>query len=238
MVSPGSEMVLFRRRMASAPSSSAPPPAPSSTGRFGGDLLDSLRAGAEQLAGTIGRRRMIAGGVGLGALLAAANEMGDKNENARQNLVDSLGAGGGSAAAAAIPLALMGGGPLTWLAAAGMGLAGSQIGKAGLRGATDLMGLTTTESPEAKAVRDGLNANEAAITMDTRRRLANLPVAAQEMALQRQDAMLRMEQDLRARQQAAYAQAVLAMAQGGTTAALNTIPEMAQQVLAMPTPYG
>ena len=46
-----------------------------------------------------------------------------------------------------------------------------------------------------------------------------------------------MKQDLEARQQAAYAQAVLAMAQGGATSALNTIPQMAQQVLATPSPY-
>lgn len=232
MVSPSSSMVHVPR-MASPPSGGLPPTAP---GRKAGGWLQDLRDSASSLAGTMGRRRMIAGGVGLGALLAAANEMGDKNENARQNLVDATGAGAG-AMAGVIPLALGATGPLGWLAGAGLALAGSQIGKAGLRGATDLMGLTTTESPEAKAIRDGLNANEAGITMDTRRRLANLPLAQQEMALQREDAMLRMEQDLRARQQAAYAQAMLAMAQGGATTALNTIPQMAQQVLAMPTPY-
>jgi len=223
-------------RMAGAPPLSAPPPAPSSTGRFGGDWLQELRDGASGLASTIGRRRMIAGGVGLGALLAAANEMGDKNENARQNLVDATGAGAG-AMAGVIPLALGVTGPLGWLAGAGLALAGSQIGKAGLRGATDLIGLTTTESPEGRAIRMGLNASNAQIRMDANRRLANLPIARQEMALQRENDMLRMKQDLEARQQAAYAQAVLAMAQGGTTAALNTIPRMAQQVLAMPTPY-
>lgn len=237
MVSPGSEMVPFRRRMAQAAAGGSPPNDPPNGPRNAGDLLQSLRTGAEGLAGGLGRRRMIAGGVGLGALLAAASEMGDKSENARQNLVDATGAGAG-AMAGVIPLALGATGPLGWLAGAGLALAGSQIGKAGLRGATDLMGLTTTESPEAKLLRDAFNANEAGITMDSRRRLANLPIAEQEMALQRQDAMLRMKQDLEARQQAAYAQAVLAMAQGGAATALQTIPAMAQQVLAMPSPYG
>jgi hypothetical protein len=200
--------------------------------RKAGDLMASLR----DMATTVGRKRMIAGGVGLGGLLAAANEMGDKNESASQNLVDATGAGVGSLAALA-PLALGASGPMGWLAAAGLGLAGSQIGKAGLRGATDLMGLTTTETPEAKAIRDSINASRAGITMDAERRRANLPLAEQEMALARQDSVLRMKADLEARQQAAYAQALLAMAQGGADRALGAIPSMAQQVLAMPTPY-
>lgn len=125
-----------------------------------------------------------------------------------------------------------------WLAAAGLGLAGSQIGKAGLRGATDLMGLTTTETPEAKAIRDGINANRAGITMDAERRRANLPLAEQEQALLRQDMILRMKADLEARQQAAYAQAMLTMATDGTTRAVQAVPAAAQQILSMPAGYG
>ena len=214
-----------------------------SGGRMAGDLMSSLSSaaagsidGLKDLGKMLGRRRMIAGGAGLGGLLAAASEMGDKSETAQQNLVDATGAGVGSLAALA-PLAVGMSGPMGWLAAAGLGLAGSQIGKAGLRGATDLMGLTTPETPEAKAIRNALSANDAGITMDSRRRLANLPIAEQEMALARQNDILRMKADLEARQQAAYAQAVLAMAQSGSNQALGAIPTAAQQILSMPSPY-
>jgi hypothetical protein len=188
------------------------------------------------LAGGMGRKRLIAGGAGIGGLLAAAGEMGDKSETPQQNLVDATGAGVGSLAALA-PLAFGMSGPMGWLAAAGLGLAGSQVGKAGLRGATDLVGLTRSDTPEQKAIQNALNANEAGITMDSRRRQANLPIAEQEMALARQNDILRMKADLEARQQAAYAQAVLAMAQGGSNQALGAMSGAAQQILSMPNPY-
>jgi hypothetical protein len=162
--------------------------------------------------------------------------MGDKSETPQQNLVDATGAGVGSLAALA-PLAFGMSGPMGWLAAAGLGLAGSQVGKAGLRGATDLVGLTRSDTPEQKAIQNALNANEAGITMDSRRRQANLPIAEQEMALARQNDILRMKADLEARQQAAYAQAVLAMAQGGSNQALGAMSGAAQQILSMPNPY-
>ena len=200
--------------------------------RWAGDLMSSLSG----FANSMGRKRLIAGGAGLGGLLAAAGEMGDKSETPQQNLVDATGAGVGSLAALA-PLAVGMSGPMGWLAAAGLGLAGSQIGKAGLRGATDLAGLTRPETPEEKVIRDGLNANEAGITMDIRRRQANLPLAEQEMALARQNDILRMKADLEARQQAAYAQAVLAMAQSGSSQALGAMSAGAQQIVSMPSPY-
>jgi hypothetical protein len=73
--------------------------------------------------------------------------------------------------------------------------------------------------------------------MDSRRRQANLPIAEQEMALARQNDILRMKADLEARQQAAYAQAVLAMARDGSDRALAAMPSAAQQILSMPSPY-
>ncbi len=200
--------------------------------RWAGDLMSSLSS----LAGGMGRKRLIAGGAGIGGLLAAAGEMGDKSETPQQNLVDATGAGVGSLAALA-PLALGMSGPMGWLAAAGLGLAGSQVGKAGLRGATDLVGLTRSDTPEQKAIQNALNANEAGITMDSRRRQANLPIAEQEMALARQNDILRMKADLEARQQAAYAQAMLAMAQNGSSQALGAMSAGAQGILSMPNPY-
>ena len=214
------------------PSSSGNGVSGSSGPRWAGDLMSSLSS----LAGGMGRKRLIAGGAGIGGLLAAAGEMGDKSETPQQNLVDATGAGVGSLAALA-PLAFGMSGPMGWLAAAGLGLAGSQAGRAGLRGATDLMGLTRSDTPEQKAIQNAISANEAGITMDSRRRQANLPLAEQEMALSRQNDILRMKADLEARQQAAYAQAVLAMAQGGSSQALGAMSGAAQQILSMPNPY-
>jgi hypothetical protein len=179
---------------------------------------------------------MIAGGVGIGALLAAANEMGDKNETANQNIVDAAGAGLGGLAALA-PLALGMTGPAGWAAAGVAGLAGSQVGKAGLRGATDLIGLTRTESPEAAAIRQAENVAALEMEMNRRRRMTDLPLREKELALERQHAIEQLKAEVALRQQYEYAQAAMNMATGNTASIVQSVPSMANQVMSRPTVF-
>jgi hypothetical protein len=177
---------------------------------------------------------MILGGAGIGGLLAAANEMGDKTETANQNIVDAAGAGlGGAGLAALAPLALGLSGPAGWAAAGVAGLVGSQVGKAGLRGATDLMGLTRTESPEARSLRNAENA--AGLQLELRNRA--LPVTQKEMELVRQDAIERVKAELALRQQYEYAAAAMNMASQNTASTVASVPGMINQVMAAPTVF-
>jgi hypothetical protein len=201
-----------------------------SFGRMAGDMMLQLKG----LGKSLGRKRMIVGGAGIGGLLAAANEMGDKTETAPQNLVDALGAGvGGAGLAALAPLALGLTGPAGWVAAGLGGLAGASVGKAGLRGATDLIGLTRTETPEAKALRDAENAHALGIALRER----SLPVTQKEMELTRQDQVERIKAELALRQQYEYAATAMNMASQNTASTVNSVPGMINQVMTAPTVF-
>jgi hypothetical protein len=195
-----------------------------------GDVMAQLSG----LGKSLGRRRMILGGAGIGGLLAAANEMGDRTETANQNVVDAVGAGAGGAGLAALaPLALGLSGPAGWAAAGVAGLVGSQVGKAGLRGATDLIGLTRTESPEAKTLRNAENL--AAFQLEQRNRA--LPVTQKELELTRQDQVARIAAELALRQQYEYATTAMNMAAQNTASTVNSVPGMINQVMAAPTVF-
>jgi len=107
------------------------------------------------------------------------------------------------------------------------------VGKAGLRGATDLIGLTRTESPEAKTLRNAENLQ--GLQLEMRRRA--LPVTQQEMELVRQDQVERVKAELALRQQYEYAAAAMNMAAHNTASTVNSVPGMINQVMTAPTVF-
>ena len=135
------------------------------------------------------------------------------------------------------PLALGATGPVGWGVAALGGLVGSQVGKAGLRGATDLLGLTTTESPEAKSIRDAENAAMLNLELNRRTREQDLPLRARELELDRLDQAKRMEAQVALQRQYDYANAVLQMANQSTATNLNSIQNLAAQFAGSPTVF-
>lgn len=172
-------------------------------------------AGAKGMAalGGLGRRAALGAG-GLGALLSAAGEFGDQEDSNAGNLADAAGMGLGTLAggAAVLAPAALAGGPIgigTLVLGSLAAALGGQLGKGGVRGLTDAVGITSTPDPAAKALDNALKARKSEIAMKALEAQTMLPYqyAAQ-------------QQDLAIQRQAAAAQQELAMAQNYQNAML------------------